>query len=216
MDIEPFDKIARMDSSLLCVNHLVRIYKAERDGEHGEVIENDPFFYSSGSDKRLSSEKNDIKVGYWAERIESCFLEVFLRRKNDEFMPKEEHHMSLKAQAQYNITKIVLPDDAPLKLFFTTVEEQGICRSAIYSNGNEKDNFVKSVYEHPLGFDGIEYQSNHVSGDGYRCFAIFDRALKKLKTCEKKKMDLPLISCPKDIGQVCKAFPGVTFEIPSE
>lgn len=201
-----------LKESIKEVHHLVRLYRSSRyDQETGTTKNYSPFFFSHGADRRLSSDKFGIKVGYWAPRIEPCFLEVFLRREEGEFMAKAPEEVTLRQQELYKVCKIILPDHRPLKLF-SAAESKDLCSSAVYSNGEEKDNFVKAVYDSDQNFDGIEYRSNHNAD--HLCYAIFERSVDRINntTLDLKIKDQTLASNPRDLLQIIDAFDSVTFE----
>ncbi|MFK5984829.1 MAG: hypothetical protein QM479_05335 [Pseudomonadota bacterium] len=189
------------------VSHLLRLYNSKGNAN----ATYDAFWSSSGPDRRLSSEKYNIKMGYWAPHIESCFLEVFLRRRPGFFVPEMEANIDCDTQLRYHIAKLTLAHS--LTLVPHTVQDI-VCSSAYYSNELEKDNFVKHCYDHPIGFDGIEYRSNHSSS--FICYALFDRSIQKLKLESNLPNNhfecQPLSNSPRDMLQVLKAFSGVTFE----
>ncbi len=195
------------------VSHLVRLYNSVWVDGAGTKHKANPYYCPSGPDKRLSSRRYGINIGYWAPNLVSCFQEVFLRKGEGEFAPKSHYDVSLSEQQLYKVCKIRVPKLSPLCLVPLDGTDS-VCRSAIYSDQPEKDEFVRHCYEHDLNYDGIIYRSNH--NPSLECFALFERSVKKIESAISlyQCKDEPLGNFPKDMLDIISTFPKVSFEVP--
>lgn len=130
-------------------------------------------FYSvAGPEYRLSSTRHGIKIGYWAKTPSASFLEVFLRRRDEDYKRRDSVNIDRYTQTTYHIGECV--PGYSLNLYsMDDAKRDGVLLSAIYSDSEEKDAFVRDI--HGAGYDGIEYAANH--GQDFTCYALFEAEL---------------------------------------
>jgi len=165
------------------------------------------FWSIAGPEYRLSSTTLGIKIGYWAKTPSASFLEVFLRRRDGDYKRKDSVNIDRYTQATYHIAEYV--PGFELNLYsIADAERDGVVLSSIYSDSDEKDAFVRDVYN--AGYDGIEYAANH--GRDFTCYALFEATVDKLKTDSMTAAGFhqdSLGNCPAVLEEIILAFDGI-------
>lgn len=139
----------------------------------------EPIFFDRSRDGRLNAANGDYGVLYAAQSRDGAFAETFLRTPGasliDADLLARKAYVRIEAAAELRMIKLGGPG---LAILGATAE--------VTHGGLPYDNaqaWSEALRNHPARADGVAYYARH--DDEELCYAIFDRAAKKVREVEK-------------------------------